>query len=532
MNVRRFGPLLLCFLCAGLPARASDFDDINSIEKEVEAMKSPHPWAGYYSGFSEGIYLAPSGRYCVVRYSCLGSSGNCGKLRPNAVGFVSETQRAWERNSSEGPPYRRVSWGKRRYLVSERAMLKFVNAINETVEPRYDTSGVSAGYLYRQDHEILVTGHPDLPAEYRRLLLGGPLVATAVWVGSRTHTIERVERYENEKCETPVRFDVGAASGVFVGMELSAQTGDHMADAVITEVSSLSSKGIIDQFDCDKDEPFVSGGIFASRPSYRMNVVLSMEPLRTEVRYSTAERFDPFFNGDPEELWLDDPLKGAVEAGFSAVEIADISFVGPFNGALHREDVVQRIRRTILSLGGNAVIKPWGTPVETGTYPGVAEVRRMKILRLSYRNRPIEPGGPFRLPSTKGTPRSPLRHDWGSAVTAARAAQCGLALARRNAEKRAALDLLGWDEGMLRRAHDIRFEDLDTPRRQAAEGLVPERRRQGYVWPALFAKESEFTRRLRETEWEAESEFKKAFPEEAAECERLEKAADLAYYKH
>lgn len=530
------GPMVLFLLCpaAALPARADDYRESKRVEEELAALKAPHPWAGRYSGVIDSLYIAPSGRYCHATHSCFGTSSKCGKLRPEAGRLVSQSNHRWERYPLANPPYRRVSWGKRRYLISESEMLEFVNAVNAAVEPRYTATGRfgggGEGFLRHGDEEVIITGQPDLPDQFRRLLLREPLAAPAVWVGSRTQTIERIERSESEKCETPVRFAVGADSGVFTGMRLEVQPHGLEGKAVIALVRPSSSEGTIRQYDCDRDEPIPAGTLFASRPSYLMNSRLAEDPLITEVRFSTTARFEPFLGGEPEELWLDDPLAGMAAAEFSAVEIADVSFIGPFHNALSLKDVEHRIRRTLLSLGGNAVIKPWGKAAEPGSAPGRAEVRRMKLLRLSYRGRPLDPDAVFKLPSSKIASPKGLRHDWAKAVASARAAACGLAEARRRAKKKAALELLGWDDVLLRRAHELRFEDLDPAHRQAAERLVPPGRRAGYVWPALFADKDGFELSLWQAGWTAEREFRNAHPGEAAECERLEKEADLAYF--
>lgn len=516
---------ILTFLSfAASPGRAASIEEVR---EEAGKADPAHPWAGIYHGFG-GIYLAPSGRYCAVTHYCISPfvSGDCGKIRVEGDRIATSGWRRPRSSNSHGPPYLRVAWGGRRYLVPESAILDFVNNVNAAAEPVYEGGpSASAAYLRSGDSEILVTGQPELPEKYRALLLPKPLMTTAVEIAERTNVITRIGDYEDEDCGAEARFDAGASSGVFIGMKLHAQSGDVHADVVVKEVAAASSSGRVKQFDCDKSDPLPPGTRFASRPPWRLNVSLSTEPLSTEIRFPSSKRHPPLFGGSPEDLLIDDPFPGAAAEGFSWEEVAEVTFRGPFLGALRMSDVAARMNATILELGGNVFISSGMNHSKRAEEAGGVETRDLRVFRLSYRGRPIEPGWRFSLRFAPRRRGEPNRYDWKRAALGARAAACGQFKAGAEAERAAALELLHWDEAMLARTRGLRFEDLGPERRRAAEALVPEGRRTDLVWPALHRKGSPFLAEVGSRRFAAEREFERAHPDVAAECRKLDEEA-------
>lgn len=522
---------LLLLFYAGAAAAKSPYSEV---KEELAALKLPHAWAGVYHGpgamSPTSLYLAPSGRYCVVTFWDMGGSetGYCGRLSLEGGVF---RENLWSRMRNgdryDGPPYVRISWGERRYLIPEKRILEFINHVNGASEPRHGGGFLTggAGFLLSGGLDILVTGAPEVPSKYRPFLLPTPLVTAAVEISSRTNIITRIRDYEEEDCGAEARFDVGASSGVFIGMALHAQTSDVQAEALVKEVWISSSAGRIKQDDCDKTDPLSPGTRFASRPAWRINVSLSTEALSTEIRFSSGKRFPPIFSGPPEDLLIEDPFPGAAAAGFTWEEVAEVTFRGPFLGALTMDDVIARRERTILSIGGNAFIPPGGNGEKEAEEAGGLETKRLRVLRLSHLGRPVDPGSNFSLRFAPRRRGENNRYDWKRAAVSARAASCGLPAARRNAERAAALDILHWDNQTLSRAHDLRFEDLNPEQRRAAEAFVPEGRRKGLVWPALVRKDSPFTSQVWKGGYDAEREYARAHPGEAAECRKLQDEA-------
>lgn len=512
--------LALLLIAPAGAASAKEGSSPYEFVEQLERSTATHAWAGVYHAFG-GLYLAADGRYCTTTSSCFGTGyGPCGTLRLNGDRLVEAGWNPLKKRVHRGPPYLRVPWGERNYLVSEEGILDFINDVNESREPRTDNRGAPSGYLRGGELEILVTGQPLVPEQYRAMLLAKPLMMTAVEISTRTNIITRHGTYEDEDCGAEARFDAGSSSGVFVGMKLHAQTGDDLVSAVIKEVSTRSSAGRIKQSDCDKTDPLPPGSIFSSRPPWRLHSSLSTEPLTTEILFASAKRFSAFFGGEPDRFIFDDPFFGAAAAGFTVEQVATVKFRGPFLGALGLKTSMERMNRTMLSLGANVFEWLQERSDLAAEKAGGIETKTARLHRLSYRGKPIEPGHEFSVRSAPSRRGAPLREDWKGAVVSARSALCGLPAARRAAERAAALELLRWDEAALARAHELRFEDLDPERRRAAEALVPPDKRHGFVWPALIL-HSDFASRIRDRGYDAEREYRRAHPEAAVECEKL-----------
>lgn len=65
-----------------------------------------------------------------------------------------------------------LRWGERNYLLADEDLKRFVNAVNSGREPQKYCVPRCGSFLLREgDDQKTVSGLPDLPAEYRRLLL-------------------------------------------------------------------------------------------------------------------------------------------------------------------------------------------------------------------------------------------------------------------------------------------------------------------------------------------------------------------------
>lgn len=513
---------LLLILSAGAALAEKEFSAFEFTEM-VEKSTATHAWAGAYYAFG-GLYIAPDGRYCSTTWSCFGTGyGPCGRLRPDGDRLVETGWNPLNRGFYHGPPYLRVPWGDRRYLVPESGIVDFINDVNEAREPRVDNGGAPSAFLRRDEGDILVTGRPLLPERYRSMLLAKPLITTAVEIGTRTKVVTHEGSLDTEDCGAEARFDAGSSSGVFVGMKLHPHSGDEMADVVIAKVEAGSSSGRIKQFSCDNSVSLPKGTRFGSRPRWRMASTLSTEPMTTEILFASSKRHPPFFGGKPQEFIFDDPFFGASAAGFAVEPVATVIFRGPFLGALGLKASEARIERTMLSLGANAFEWLEERPDLKAEEAGGVEKKTARLHRLSYRGKAIDPGHHFYVRSVPHKSGAPLREDWKGAAIAARAVLCGLPEAGRAAERSAALELLRWDEADLARAHELRFENLGPDRRRAAEALVPPGKRHGFVWPALML-HSDFTTKVLTRGLNAELEYRRVYPEAAAECEKRSKA--------
>lgn len=524
-----FGLAIFAGIARASSARGNPLDDVRN---ELAGLKSPHPWADTYYGPIDLSYsfiqLAPSGKFCLETFFDGGGTveGNCGRLKLVGDRFVTDGRpQDWETKDPNGPPYLRIPWGKRHYLVPERRVVDFIDGVNALTEPRGSGSmrGSFAAYLRKGEADIAVVGPPSLPNEYQGKLLTKPLQATAVETAERTNIITRIRDIEDDDCGADARFDIGSSSGAFVGMELHAQASDVQARVVLATVTADSSWGRIKQYDCDTTDPLPPRTRFATRPQWRMGAVLSTEPLHIDVRFASRQRFSTFYAGTPASVYEDDPFAGAREAGFSWTKVADITLRDPSRGPDGRSGPNSRQERAILSIGGNLIREHLTESEDRSDDPKATSESTIEVYRVSYEGTPIDPDSDFSLAlhSMKTHRGEPSRCDWKKAVLGARSALCPAQAFVHEKKRLAALEILHWDEKTLARAYDLRFDELRPDQRAAAEAVVPEALRGGFVWTALMDDKSSFKATLLDREMAAEQEYRKAHPESDAECERL-----------
>lgn len=505
-------------------SRAGAFDtpELKALRAEVEVASSTHAWAGAYSngGGLSGrvVLLAPSGRYCGQDWSDIGDSEpDCGTVATSdGTRFSIVEGRPWERR---GPPWTLVRWAERRYLVPDARLLDFVNDLNRGWEPSYDRSrgGTLAAYLHDEDDERPAYGVPALPEPYRSYYRAEPVFARAVEIGKREHVIRRVGRREEEECKASARFDKGSSDGVFVGMKLMTGAVKDSPDAVIQKVSEGASEGYIEQDDCERYDEVPVGTIFSSRAPWHKRVALSSEPLTIEIRLLTKKRFPPFAFGHPDELYFAKEILAQMgKHGFSWEEVAEVTAKSTVPGVLPGETGYEAFQSAVLAAGGNAMDRDVDESGALAEKLGVAQAWRAKVYRISFEGRALDTESYFSLD----------HKDWAKTVREARVATCARERAEQEGKRSAVLALLRWDEAMLRRLHEVRFEELSEERARAVEALVPVSRRRGRVWPQLVRdrEKSPFVTAVWLAGFEAQQAFDKANPAEAAACKKLEEA--------
>ena len=106
-----------------------------------------------------------------------------------------------------------VRWGERRYLVPVDDVLAFCNAVNEGSEPR-ERAEWGRFFLGKDDHEVKVTGLPEVPEKYRANLLQEPIHATIIAVHPEEVTYHNGFGFHR----IPLTLDVGSQDRVRVGM--------------------------------------------------------------------------------------------------------------------------------------------------------------------------------------------------------------------------------------------------------------------------------------------------------------------------
>lgn len=215
-----------------------------TIQRELATL-GRHPWAGeYYEGDGLGanisLALAPSGGVAVTWTGCLGLYGaNQGRVieRDGTLRF------AYEAPNADGFPgfpeaVLPVRWGERRYLVPERKLVDFVNAIHRGFEPRDRIHGMFL--LAEGDEAKPVQGLPALPPRHLAMIRSRSLEA-------RVTAVERREtRKDAYGCTTVYRLtlDRGSRDGLAPGLELSPQGERTGIDTVVVErVAEASATG-------------------------------------------------------------------------------------------------------------------------------------------------------------------------------------------------------------------------------------------------------------------------------------------------
>jgi hypothetical protein len=113
--------------------------------------------------------------------------------------------------------YAFVTWGERHYLIPTNRLVDFCNAVNAGDEPRQEGPGQ---FLLRvKDWEKNVNGLPSVPADYKKYLLGKPLVAATVKV-STTLQEETIPGRGDKRRGMVVAVDKGTRHGLQNGMRL------------------------------------------------------------------------------------------------------------------------------------------------------------------------------------------------------------------------------------------------------------------------------------------------------------------------
>ena len=109
----------------------------------------------------------------------------------------------------------RVKWGDRRYLVPEKQLLEFCNAVNQGEEPRDSEWGEF--YMGKGHEKLKVAGLPDLPKPWNDFLLEAPV---------QGRVVEFLP-------EMQARVDIGRKDGLRAGMELVPAEGEFFSDQEI-----------------------------------------------------------------------------------------------------------------------------------------------------------------------------------------------------------------------------------------------------------------------------------------------------------
>ncbi|HBO44029.1 MAG TPA: hypothetical protein DD670_08865 [Planctomycetaceae bacterium] len=193
-----------------------------------------HAWAGVYS--RGGLGLSDRMPWNILAFAprkgfVCSSHIHGGVPTANDMGFGQLEEKdgslflKWAFPNSElattiGNRFRPVRWGDQRYLIAEKEMLNFCNAVNSGEAPKH---GVASDFFLREgDEKKQAAGLPALPDPWRGHLLERPLSAKIISVSAAPESQHNVENPH----ERMVTLNVGKKQGVFVGMKFHRQELD------------------------------------------------------------------------------------------------------------------------------------------------------------------------------------------------------------------------------------------------------------------------------------------------------------------
>ena len=234
------------------PSEAAAHARAKRIKEELAQLKG-HPWAGeYYDGdgleVSASLFIAPKSGFAFWQQGDMGLDDlNYGGVEASGGRLRLLFELPRRRGDFVGiePELTLVLWGDRHYLIDSGRMPDFVDHVNAGFEPRHGNPG--SFLLRRGDEHKAAHGAPDIPVEYRNLLLKVPIRARISSVG--TSKIEKRELSESIDRVTLLVLDAGSAKGVRPGMEFYVfrPASARYGSVRVTKVEADSSEAEVDQ---------------------------------------------------------------------------------------------------------------------------------------------------------------------------------------------------------------------------------------------------------------------------------------------
>lgn len=133
-----------------------------------------------------------------------------------------------------------IEWSGRTYLLYERDLKNFVDAVNLGIEPRstltsnrYSSPWYGSLYLRSGDEKKKVEGNPSLPEQWLSFLLDKPITAKVI-------SIEEIRKHQWSTTFTAV-INKGSRDGLKVGMKLLTED-EEPSPWGGTEVISVAEK--------------------------------------------------------------------------------------------------------------------------------------------------------------------------------------------------------------------------------------------------------------------------------------------------
>lgn len=428
-------------------------DPSDSLIEELERAASAGRWGGVYHrgdglGFNHTLILHPDGRFAFEWNGCLGTYDQ-------RRGFVKDLG---DRLVLGKETYWVIGWGERRYLVEDRELEDFGNAINSRAEPRWEPQGLF--YLRREDENKSATGLPDLPERARLMLHAEPLSARVVAVSTPS-----VVRHEAgfEEVVLDVALDAGARRGVLPKLALRGDFSCRLDVYAVSPASSsarcsLFSRGrhpregdLVSTLPAGKAKPDPLGG----RAS--LIEIKSSEGRRPPIENLSRHRMTRF-SGKTE-------LSGAAEAGFDVRPVGVVRALAASGEIARSNPFEAATARAVVSLGGNAYVG----------LPG----GELAAYRIEYDGAPVGEG--FYLP-TEAFLSGP--RDWALAAAGERRDRSAFGRAVRAAMTQAGAELLGLTPAQFDGLEELSIESLTDEQRERLKRYLGVQARAGTVGDA------------------------------------------------
>jgi len=236
---------------------------IANVSKEIEGLKD-HEWAGIYKTGSWGsgsvLYIAPKAGFVDRPYV---------DYYPNNIvdqydyGEVKVDNGRYLLKPMRGKFYSEIyslKWGKRHFFIPDGFLLHFINEVNAGCDQFQTKEEVLQLYFYVRDGEqkAPLSGLPDLPAQFRGLILKQPVTAELIAVGE---PLKRDSSYGGSNVQTwitNVKLNAGNDRGLWAGMELFAKDADDKRQLIsvkVTDVSEHTAEAQMESYINDHNPP-------------------------------------------------------------------------------------------------------------------------------------------------------------------------------------------------------------------------------------------------------------------------------------
>lgn len=258
------------------------------ISHEIEQKGSDHEWAGIYTrgsiftGQTGYLALAPKNGFVFHAAASCGSamSQSYGKVQQKGDMLILSPPLNDKRNQELCLDSNLfiVTWGKTRYLIEEKDLVRFCNAVNSGLEYPFPFR-LSTFFTWSGSDKKNVDRLPVMPKKYQRFILTKPIYTRIVSFKQNAPLI--------------VTLDIGGNHGVFLGMELYPTEGIRASKGafkiIITGIDKAACQAKIIKFSNSKPTIQIGQELSTVLISKRFNVESNKASPTTLQGYKRTE---------------------------------------------------------------------------------------------------------------------------------------------------------------------------------------------------------------------------------------------------